>query len=300
MLQHLRRTGCHGTAIAAVALALAGCQLFKGDDSPTGPSAVMPPAPNAAIHYTAVGASDANGVGASVPCVPFTPCDNGTGYVPALARMLRTGREVTLLNLGIPTAVLSPAIQTIARAAGRDVIANFVDGEVPFVATQSTLVTVFGGGNDANALVDAIERGAAGNDVRGYVNTQVQAFGADYERVVRGIRARAPNAFIIVINLPNLAALPYARGYGDDRRRLLQATAVGFSREVNRQAGRGVVVLDLICDAQAYDASRFYSDGFHPNDAGYTYLAQRLAAIVNGAPSSPSSSCPQMTVVGAL
>jgi lysophospholipase L1-like esterase len=300
MLQHLLRAAARGAAIAAVTVAISGCQLFKGDDSPTGPSTVTPPPPNAAIHYTAVGASDANGVGASVPCVPFSPCDSGTGYVPQLARLLRSGREVDVLNLGIPTAVLSPAIQAIARAAGRDVVANFVDAEVPFVATQATLVTVFGGPNDANALVEAIEKGAAGNDVRGYVNTQIQAFGADYDRVVRGIRARAPNAFIVLMNLPNLAALPYARSYGDDRRRLLQATSAGFSREVNRQAGNGVVVLDLMCDAQVYDPSRFYSDGFHPNDAGYAYLAQRLAAVVNGTPSIPSSSCSQMTVVGGL
>jgi lysophospholipase L1-like esterase len=136
--------------------------------------------------------------------------------------------------------------------------------------------------------------------VRGYVASQVQAFGGDYDRVVRGVRSRAPNAFIILVNLPNLAALPYARGYGDDRRRLLQAVSTGFSREVNRQAGSGIVVLDVMCDAQVYDPSRFYSDGFHPNDAGYAYLAQRLAAIVNGAPSTPASSCSQMTVVGSL
>jgi lysophospholipase L1-like esterase len=295
----VRRAG-RSVAIVTIALALSGCQLFKGDSAPTSPSPVAPPAPNAAIHYTAVGASDANGVGASVPCVPFSPCDNGTGYVPALARILRSGREVTVLNLGIPTAVLSPSIQAVARAAGRDVVANFVDAEVPFVAPQSTLVTIFGGPNDANALVEAIEKGAGGSDVRGYVAAQVQAFGADYDRVVRGVKARAANAFIVVMNLPNLAALPYARGYGDERRRLLQAVSTGFSREVNRQGGAGVVVVDLMCDAQVYEASRFYSDGFHPNDAGYAYLAQRLAAVVNGAPSTPAASCSQMSVVGGL
>jgi lysophospholipase L1-like esterase len=286
-------------AVVTLALTVSACQLFNRD-SPTAPSDVAPPPPNAPISYSAIGASDANGVGASVPCAPFTPCDNGTGYVPTLARLLRSGRQVTLLNLGIPTAVLSPSIQTIARAAGRDIVANFVDGEMPFVATNSTLVTIFGGANDANALVDAIEKGAAGSDLRGYVNSQVQAFGGDYDRLVRGVRARAPNAFVILLNVPNLASLPYARGYGDDRRRLLQAISVGFAKEVNRQAGNSVVVLDLMCDSQVYDPSRFYSDGFHPNDAGYAYLAQRLAAIVNGTPTMAAGSCAQMTVVGPL
>ncbi len=214
--------------------------------------------------------------------------------------MLRSSREVTVNNLGIPTAVLSPSIQTIARAAGRDVVANFVDAR----GTVRRAAVHAGHGlrwrERCNALVEAIEKGAAGSDPRGYVTAQVQAFGADYDRVVRGVRARAANAFVVVVNLPNLAALPYARGYGDERRRLLQAVSIGFSREVNRQGGAGVVVIDLMCDAQVYDPSRFYSDGFHPNDAGYAYLAQRLAAVVNGAPSTPAASCSQMSVVGAL
>jgi lysophospholipase L1-like esterase len=171
---------------------------------------------------------------------------------------------------------------------------------LPFIPSNTTLVTVFGGGNDANALADAILRGAAGGDIKAYINTQVGAFGSDYDRLVRGIRSRAADAFIVVINLPNLAALPYASGGTTQQRQVLQQIAVGMSREANRQAGTGVVVVDLMCDVQVYDASRFSSDGFHPNDAGYAYLAQRVQAFVNGAPSSPLSTCGQMAVVPAL
>jgi hypothetical protein len=81
---------------------------------------------------------------------------------------------------------------------------------------------------------------------------------------------------------------------------VLQYLAVGLTREANRQAGTGIVVLDLMCDAAAYDPSRIGSDGFHPNDAGYEYLMQRLLAIVNGASPTASSSCSQMTVVPPL
>ena len=126
------------------------------------------------------------------------------------------------------------------------------------------------------------------------------AFGVDFDRLVRSIRSRAADAFIVVINLPNLAALPYASGAAIEQRRLLQQIAVGMSREANRQAGTGVVVLDLMCDAQVYDASRFSSDGFHPNDSGHAYLAQRVQVLVNGASSSPASTCGQMAVVPAL
>ncbi len=295
----LSRALAYTIVISAAAVVCSGCGLFNKDESPTAPTP-GPPAAAAPIRYAAIGASDAIGVGASVVCVPFTPCENGTGYVPVLARRLGTSRELTLTNLGIPGSVLSPAIYQIAQAHGRDLPANFVDREMPFVPATSTLVTIFGGGNDTNALADAIERGAAGSDVRGYIATQVRAFGTDYDRLVSGVRARAPHAFIIVINLPNLAGLPYAAGYPQPRRQVLQAISIGFAREANRQAGAGAVVLDLLCDAQAYDCARFSSDGFHPNDAGYAYLAERLLAIVNGATPPVAASCSQTTLVPGL
>ena len=233
-------------------------------------------------------------------CVPFSACENGTGYVPLLTRRVGATREVTLTNLGIPASVLSPTIHQIAQANGRDIPANFIDRELPFVPSNATLVTIFGGGNDTNALAEAIDKGAAGNDVRGYIAAQVRAFGADYERLVRGVRSRAPDAFIIVVNVPNMAGLPYAAGLSVSRRQVLQAIAVGFAQEANRQAGAGVVVLDLLCDPQVYDRGRFSSDGFHPNDAGYAYLAERLLPIVNGATPPVAASCSQMSLVPGL
>ena len=296
---HLYRVVVYVVA-AFVAVLAGGCGLFGDDESPTGPSAPTPPAASAPVRYAAVGASDAVGVGATVVCVPFAACENGTGYVPLLARHLRASREVTLTNLGIPGAVLSPAIHQIAQAQGRDIPANFVDREMPFIPANTTLVTIFGGANDTNALGDAIERGAAGNDLRGYIAAQVRAFGADYDRLVRGVRSRAPEAFIVVVNVPNMAGLPYASGYSQQRRQVLQAIAVGFSQEANRQRGDGVAVLDTMCDPQVYDRGRFSSDGFHPNDAGYAALADRLLAIANGATPPVPAQCSQMTLVPRL
>jgi len=279
----------------------AGCKVLDKINPPTGPTPSTPPAANTAVRYTAIGASDANGVGASVLCVPFDPCENGTGYVAVLARRLRASHEVTVSNLGIPEAVLSPAIQAIARANGRDVFANFVERELPFVKADQTLVTILGGPNDTLALGDAIEKGAAGTNVRGYIDTQVAAFGADYDKLVKGVQDRTPGAFIVIMNMPNLAGLPFAVNAGQPRRQLLQAISVGFSREANRRAGTGVVVVDLMCDPQVYDRTRYSSDGFHPNDAGYAYLADsKLLPVVNGASSSPATSCGQMTLVPAL
>jgi lysophospholipase L1-like esterase len=293
----VRRLTC-GLGVCAIGIVAGGCELIEKAVSPTSPTSVTTPAPPAAaapVRYTAIGASDANGVGSTVRCVPFTACDNGTGYVPVLARQLRASRQVTLMNLGLPASVLSPSIETVARQHNREVTGNFVDRQMPIVPRDSTLVTIFGGGNDANAVGDAIEKGAAGSGIQGYIDTQARAFGADFDRLVRGVRERAPDAFIIVLNLPNLASLPYAARYPAEHRRVLQAISVAFSREANRQAGPGVVVMDVMCDAGMYAPAHFSSDGFHPNDAGHAYMASRLAAIVGGAPTSAASSCSYMT-----
>ena len=94
-----------------------------------------------------------------------------------------------------------------------------------------------------------------------------------------------------------MAGLPYASAYSSEERQLLQYISVNFSKELNRQAGSGVVVIDLMCDAQVYDPSSYYTDGFHPNDAGYQHMADRIMGVVNGGSSSVSSSCSQMTIV---
>jgi lysophospholipase L1-like esterase len=232
-----------------------------------------------------------------VPCLPFTACEDGTGYVPVTARQLRASREVTVMNLGIPASVLSPAIEAIARQIGREVTGNFVDRQMPFVPANSTVVTISGGVNDANAIGEAIEKGAAGAGVAQYLETQTRAFGADYDRLIQGVRNRARNSFIVVFNVPNLGAMPYAAPYPLAHRRVLQTISVAFSREANRQAGQGIVVMDVMCDQALYAPSNFARDGFHPNDAGYAHIAARLAAIINGGPSVPATACAAMTAV---
>ncbi len=286
-------------ALALVGLLLStACGSGGGSSTPTAPTSSTPA--NSLIRYAALGASDANGVGGSVPCLPFTTCENGTGYVPSLTRLLRSSREVTLANLGIPAAVLSPTMYNLGRQYGRDIPANFIDSQLPFVPANSTLITVLGGPNDVNALGDAAVKGAGGSDVKGYLDSQIRAFGSDYDRLVQGLRSRAPDAFIILINVPNMSGLPYSSGYTLQARQGLQYISVGFTREINRQASGRVVVFDAMCDPQTYAASGFSADGFHPNDAGYSSLAQRLLSVVNLGSTSTMTSCSQMTVVPPL
>jgi len=288
-------------SLAALLLAVvAGLSSTRcGGSTGTGPS----PLANE-YRYTAVGASDAIGIGASVPCFPFTACPDGTGYVQAIARRLKTDTiTVKLTNLGIPAAVLGPGFQKIGVAYGRDIPANFLEQELPFVPRDSTHVTIFAGGNDTNTLVAAVGGGAGGGDPMGWVNARIQEFANDYMTLVRGIRERAPNATIVVANLPNFAGMPSTAGHSFERRQLAQYISVNFTIEgINKLANQGIPVVDMLCDAGSYDPSTYSSDGFHPSDEGYARLAdEMLAAFSNpGGYRRPAANCGLMTIVPPL
>jgi lysophospholipase L1-like esterase len=273
-----------------VALACAACNN-NSNPSPTSPS----PQSNT-VSYTAVGASDAIAIGASHECFPFADCPDGTGYVQDTKRRLQAmGKTVTLLNLGIPGAVLGPDIEAIGNSLGRGIPGNFLEREMPFVARDSTLVTVFAGGNDVNTVADAVNAGLGGTDPVSYANNLANGFGRDLNSLVAGIKGRAPNARIIVLNLPNLAALPYNAGRTPTQKQAIQAIAVTFSGKVNALTSQGVLVLDLMCDPRSYIAGNYSSDGFHPNDGGYSFIADLVvAAATTGSAPAPRSSCSQM------
>lgn len=286
-----------GLVASVVALAFAAACSSKSD-SPTTPSPT--PGTNTPVFYTAVGASDAAGVGSSAACVPFTPCPNGMGYVPVIVRKLEAqGITVTLSNLGIPAAVIGPDFETLGQQYGRLIPGNFIEQEAPFVPQNTTVVSIFAGGNDTTTVVTAIGGGAGGSDPSAFIEQQITAFGKDYAALLSAIRGRAPGARIVVGNLPNLGAAPFAAGYPADRRLALQRVSVGFStRVINPLTGQGIAVVDLLCDSRFASTSVFSSDGFHPNDTGYAIMADAfLAAMQTSNYPAPSSSCPQMTLI---
>ena len=269
-----------------------------GGHSSQSPGAPSPVPPAAAVWYTAVGASDAAGVGSSLPCIPFTACPDGMGYVPRVARQLRAdGHAVTLTNMGIPGAVLSPATQQLGNQYGLGIQANFLEQEGPFVPKDTTLVTIFAGGNDANTIGTAIDRGAATpSDADAYIDRQIASFAGDYAALLAMVRGRAGNPRIIVLNLPNFAGLPFMAGRTAQQRRWIERLSVGFSTAgANPLSAQGVLVVDLLCDARSYEASNYSSDGFHPNDQGYAYLAGEILKAVSAASwPPPAASCPEM------
>jgi lysophospholipase L1-like esterase len=281
-----------------VLLASAACsKLGIGDDenqSPTAPSG--PPAQGSALVYSAVGASDVLGIGSTTPCFLFEDC-NGTGYVWVAARQLRSqGYAVTVGSLGIPAAVISRTFQDLGVQNGRTIGGNILEQEMPFVNRSADFVTVFTGANDVNTITAALGNGRGGSNPTGYIDQQVATFATDYTTLIAGIRSRAAQARIIVLNLPNMAALPYLASASLTQKQAAQRASVRMTTTAINTL-QGVTVIDLMCDSRFYQSSFYSSDGFHPNDAGYAMLgAEVVKAVTNTSYAAPRSSCSQMTL----
>jgi lysophospholipase L1-like esterase len=292
--------------------------------SPTSPGTPSPsatPTTAAAVtNYTAIGASDAVGYGASVPCanpptVAVPTCPGGTGYVPDLANLLvKAGATVTLNDLGISGAVIGPDILATVnaygalgtsdacqpRGAGDAYPADFITAELPKVTGNETLVTIFAGGNDTNGIANAAACMSAANppataaQIQTFVTNEITAFGNDLESLVVQVHTKAPKAKIVIANLPNFSLIPVGQAQSAAGQQLLASISVGIDLNVIDLAATsfGFPVVDLLCNPQSYVPANFYTDGFHPNDAGYTAFAAAFDAQITAAtPTAPSSTC---------
>ena len=301
------RRGARGTpnlrivlAVALVACATTSCdKLGLGTGgNPTGPDPIPPPPAGAAIIYAAIGASDALGVGSSAPCLPIVDCPDGTGYVQVASRQLRAqGFSVTVSNLGVPTSVIGRDFELLGRQYDRQILGNFIDQELPLLRQNTTLVTIFAGANEVNTITAALGGGAGASDPAGYIDQQVTAFGADYATLLQGIRSRTREARLIVLNVPNVAALPFLAGASLAQRQAAQRAAVGMTTAVVN-ALTTVIVIDLMCDPRSYQGLMYSADGLHPSDAGYAFIASEVVRAATTTPyPPPRASCPEMSVV---
>jgi len=291
----IRRIAC----FAILASMTVGCdKLGLGGGSPTSPSGV--PTPGSTVNYSAIGASDANGVGSSVECLPLVDCPNGMGYVPVAARQLKAqGFQVNLWNVGIATAVIGRDFQTLGQQYGRTIAANFIDSEMSFIQPNATVVTIFAGLNEINTITAALGAGAGAANPSAYIDAQVAAFGADYGTLLRGVAARAGSPRLVILNVPNAAGMPYLASASPAQRHAAQSAAVGMTRTVvNPLVSSNTVVVDLMCDARSYQPSTYSADGLHPNDAGYAFIAAEVVrAITTGSYPAPQGSCAAMSLV---
>lgn len=281
---------------AVIALTAAGCS----SSSTSGPFVFH-------STYTALGASDAVGVGSSAPCAtagsPAMPspanCPGGKSYVPVLAGLLTTPTsQITLIDLGISGAVIGPDIQS-DTAACFGAPGNLITNELPLVAANSALVTVFTGGNDTNAIVQCA---ATAPNPAAFIAAELAKFGADYATLIQGIKTKAPNAIIIVSNLPNFKLIPVGTTQPAPVQAALDQVSLGIDQNfINPSAGVSVsAVVDALCNAQSYNVANFSADGFHPNDAGYGLFAQlydnQIIALHTPPAPTPMASCPPYTL----
>jgi len=222
------------------------------------------------------------------------------GYVQVAGRALRSQNfTVRLDNLGIPTSVISSTFAQLGANYGRTIVGNFIEQEMPFVKSDTTMVTIFAGGNDVNTITSALGGGAGGSDPAAFIDNQVRTFANDYNTLISGIRSRASQTRIVILNLPNLAGLPYLAGASVSQRQAAQRAAVGMTRTaINPLVSSSIAVVDLMCDSRSYQAATYSSDGFHPNDGGYAFIASEVVkAITSSSYPAPQSSCAAMTIV---
>ena len=89
----------------------------------------------------------------------------------------------------------------LGRQYGKEIFGNFIEGEMPFIPADATLVTIFAGANDVNVITAALGGGAAGSGDRGaYIDQQVRNFGNDFTTLLAGIRddGRVAPAIIVL------------------------------------------------------------------------------------------------------
>ena len=189
------------------------------------------------LNYVALGASDAVGIGA----IPLT-----NGYVFRIRDALNErGKDVDLLNLGIPTADIG-AIENVARTA---LIAG----------VQKDLVTLWTGPNDV----------VGGNDPEDFEDS--------LETILEHLREET-SAFIVMMNIPDLTQIPRFRERpdADVNPERIQA----FNTAIQRQAEVfNVPVVDLFADMPG-DELVSNIDGFHPNNRGHERIAQLFLQII--------------------
>ena len=189
------------------------------------------------IHYLALGASDATGIGA----LPLT-----RGYVFRIKDGLEDrGRNVKLVNLGIPTANV-PAIEKTALAA---IAAD----------TKKDLVTIWTGANDV----------IGGDDV--------VSFEKSLENILQNLR-KDPAAFIVLMNLPDLTQIKRFRE--DPDKHVTPQRVAAFNQAITRQAQKyNVPLVDFFKDSPG-DMLVSKVDGFHPNNDGHQRIADLYLQII--------------------
>lgn len=126
----------------------------------------------------------------------------------------------------------------------------------------------------------------------------------DLDYAIAAIRARAPQARVILATLANAAYSPgLTPGGWDALPQLMRARVAEAANAMNAYfLSLPYDVVDLRCDPKMYDPTLLFQDGskivpFHFGDEGDAYLAQHFYRVVNGRGDARRSSCAPYTLV---
>lgn len=157
------------------------------------------------------------------------------------------GPRYHLINLGIPGAIMSTAI-------GR---------ELPIVLdTHPNLVTIWLGVND---IAD---------------NVPVTSYARDLDVMLSRLQADAPGVRIAIANIPDLTLLPHFSSFDPQ---VLHMRISSYNAAIADSAQRHHIIL---VDLAAYNTEiknhpeYLSSDGFHPNELGYSKLAELFYQVL--------------------
>jgi lysophospholipase L1-like esterase len=119
-----------------------------------------------------------------------------------------------------------------------------------------------------------------GNDVvRG---TPAPAFERSYRRLVKAVRAAAPQAQLVGVGVPDVSISPLFADHADAVRRLALADDHAARDIVSAAGGRYVDLFTLTRSAR--NAAGFLSaDRFHPSDEGHAQIAAGALPVVEAA-----------------
>lgn len=200
-----------------------------------------------APKYTALGASDAVGIGA-------TP--NTAGYVYLISDWMKARYTYwTLINRGV-SGYTAP-----------DIVNNTLS---PAVADQPQIVTLWVGGNDVVKSAAVLESTA----------TLAARYRTAYTTILHRLRTET-GAFIVTANIPDISRTPVANGYPSFLKTLAKNDTLALNAVIAEvAAAENVPVVDLYSNPESYNPANFSSDGFHPNNAGYALMAQQYEAVI--------------------
>jgi len=247
-----------------------------GAEIPVHDEGVTPATPAPEGLYVAMGDSITFGQGVTDNCQSFathpvdiaSACPDGKSYAALVALAMRkAGIAGRFMNLGISGATVDWVI----------------DDEMPYLPAETTLVTLYVGTNDAR-FVRRTGMSVAEN---------VKQYESQYEKLLGMIHTRAPEARIVLVNIPNYQTINAEGNFAEKDPNDLErfgATSQIFTKFVDGHYPH-YPVADTICQAYSYDMGVHFNKSAHPNEAGSALLADAVIHAITDKPAAPPSKC---------